>query len=61
MNSLKDLEEYVDQTVATFLEKMREFEGSNVDMGKWVQLFAFGKLSCSGPSSRVKRLEKRAY
>jgi hypothetical protein len=44
MSSLKDLEDYVDQTVSTFLEKMREHEGQSVDMGKWVQLFAFGKL-----------------
>jgi hypothetical protein len=43
MSSLKDLEDYVDQTLSTFLTKMKEHEGESVDMGKFVQLFAFGK------------------
>jgi hypothetical protein len=49
MSALKDLEEYVDQTVSTFLEKMKEHEGENVDMGRWVQLFAFG--TCTFPAT----------
>ena len=42
MASLKDLEEYVDQSVLCFLDQMRKREGKSIDMGMWVQLFAFG-------------------
>ncbi|KAK5007604.1 hypothetical protein LTR16_007423, partial [Cryomyces antarcticus] len=41
MESLKDLEPYVDDSVKHFLGKMDEQQGRSVDMGSWVQLFAF--------------------
>ncbi len=44
MDSLKDLEIYVDDAVSHFMTKMREMQGQNVNMGLWVQLFAFGTL-----------------
>jgi hypothetical protein len=44
MSSLKDLEVYVDASVEVFLERMRGMAGKSVDMGLWVQLFAFGKF-----------------
>lgn len=44
MDSLKDLEIYVDDAVSHFMAKMREMQGQNVNMGLWVQLFAFGTL-----------------
>lgn len=43
MESLKDLEPYVDDAVNVFLKKMSEVEGQKIDMGNWVQLFAFGE------------------
>lgn len=46
MTALKDLEPYVDGCIDVFLEKMKEQEGRVVDMGYWLQLFAFGK--CTG-------------
>jgi hypothetical protein len=42
MTSLYDLEQYVDDTIKVFLEKMAEAKGQ-VDLGKWVQLYAFGE------------------
>lgn len=42
MTSLKDLEPYVDDCVCKFLDRMADMQGQVIDMGKWVQLFAFG-------------------
>jgi len=42
MNSLKDLEPYVDDCVRKFMNVMEERQNGVVDLGKWVQLFAFG-------------------
>jgi len=44
MESLKDLEPYVNQAIETFKLRMDEKQGGSVDLGKWVQLFAFGML-----------------
>ncbi|KAK8216419.1 cytochrome P450 [Phyllosticta capitalensis] len=41
MEALKDLEPYVNESVGLFMRKMQERQGTAVDMGKWVQLFAF--------------------
>lgn len=50
MDSLKDLEIYVDDAVSHFVTKMRGLQGRNVNMGLWVQLFAFGTRSArQGP------------
>ena len=43
MESLKDLETYVDDAVSHFMTKMRDMQGQSINMGLWVQLFAFGK------------------
>ena len=40
-NALKDLEQYMDNAVAHFCQKMQDRLGQNVDMGLFVQLFAF--------------------
>lgn len=42
MDSLEDLEKYVDDAVDVFKTKMQELQGRSVNMGLWVQLFAFG-------------------
>lgn len=46
MDSLKDLEPYVEDAVSHFMDKMEEFQGRSIDLGEWLQLFAFG-TSCS--------------
>ena len=45
MEALKDLEPYVDDAVKVFLENMDQRQNQVIDMGNWVQLFAFGKTS----------------
>ncbi|KAK5465518.1 hypothetical protein LTS15_002081 [Exophiala xenobiotica] len=52
METLKDLEPYVDTTVFRFVERMREHRGVSIDMGKWLQLFAFGKKPPFGVPAR---------
>lgn len=41
MESLRDLESFVDEAIAVFMKHMDGMQGSIVDMGNWVQLFAF--------------------
>ncbi|KAF9870466.1 cytochrome p450 family protein [Colletotrichum karsti] len=41
MSSLKELEPYVDSGIRVFLGKLSEMVGRTVDMGNWVQLYAF--------------------
>lgn len=41
MESLKDLEPYVNNAVHTFLDNMAQRQDQVIDMGNWVQLFAF--------------------
>jgi len=43
MESLKDLEPYVDKTLKGFLSELDQKVGQVIDMGNYVQLFAFGK------------------
>ncbi|KAK3687124.1 hypothetical protein LTR37_019117 [Vermiconidia calcicola] len=50
MDALKDLEPYVDNAVNVFLDSMNQRQGEVIDMGNWVQLFAFdviGEVSFS--------------
>jgi cytochrome P450 len=42
LDNLKSLEPYVNETISHFVGKMHDLQGSRVDMGKWMQLFAFG-------------------
>ena len=42
LDNLKSLEPYVNDTISRFIGKMQELQGTHVDMGKWMQLFAFG-------------------
>ena len=41
MEALKDLEQYVDDAVVHFIAKMQDRLGQNINMGLFVQLFAF--------------------
>jgi hypothetical protein len=49
METLKDLEPYVEATVARFIAKIQgmllENSVLDIDIGKWLQLFAFGMVS----------------
>ncbi|KAI6889412.1 cytochrome P450 [Hortaea werneckii] len=42
MDALKEYEQYVDDAIEVFLGHMSERQNQVVDMGNWVQLFAFG-------------------
>ena len=42
MESLKTLEPGVKDSVSHFLAKMKQLQGQAIDMGVWLQLFAFG-------------------
>lgn len=44
MEALKDLEPFVDKAIDVFMDCMKQREDQVVDMGNWVQLFAFGKF-----------------
>ncbi|KAF2764917.1 cytochrome P450 family protein [Teratosphaeria nubilosa] len=41
MDSMRDLEPYVDDAIHVFLTRMQEMQNQIIDMDKWVQLFAF--------------------
>ena len=45
METLKDLEPYVDNMLDVFTRNMNENIGMSVDMAKWMQLFAFDTIS----------------
>ncbi len=44
MESLKDLEKYVDHAIAHSVKIMHERQNKNVNMGLFVRLFAFGNI-----------------
>lgn len=54
MTSLKELEPYVDSAIQVFLGKLGGMLGRTVDLGNWVQLYAFGTFT-SSDFSRVTR------
>lgn len=43
MDSMRDLELYAEKTVARLMMRLEERQGQIVDMGLWMQLFAFGR------------------
>lgn len=45
METLKDLQPYVDNAIAMLMAKMKEQSGDMVNLGEWVQFFAMG-MSC---------------
>jgi cytochrome P450 len=45
METLKDLEPYVDKMLDIFTTKMDEQVEQNIDMSNWLQLFAFGTFA----------------
>ena len=55
MDSLKDLEPYVDSAIRHFLTTLMASQDQEVDMGKWLQLFAFGKSYWLGRFFKLRR------
>lgn len=51
MDALKDLEQYVDESIKVFMQNMSDRVGKVLDMGNWVQLFAFGCFSTTDETS----------
>ena len=52
MESMKDVEPYIDGSIRIFLKNMDILKGQSIDLGKWVQLFAFdviGEITFSRP------------
>ena len=45
MESLKEYETYVDNTILFFISKLKEMQWQDIDMGLWVHLFAFGMFA----------------
>lgn len=41
MDALKDLEPFLDEALKVFFTRMDELQGRSVDLGEWIQLFAF--------------------
>lgn len=48
MESLQDLEPYVDAAVDQFIKCMDKIRDQSIDLGKWIQLFAFGRSYSAG-------------
>lgn len=44
MSSLKELEKWVDDAIEVFMRRMEDQGSRTVDLGKWLQIFAFGML-----------------
>lgn len=63
MESLKHLETYVDDAVSHLLAKMQQRQGQSIDMGLFVQLFAFGqfRIPISTRSCRTRTELSRCY
>lgn len=40
---IKDLDGNIDSTLKKFVSRMQSFEGSNVDLGQWLERLLFGK------------------
>jgi cytochrome P450 len=52
MSSLKDLQQYVDTTILKFMSCLEERMNQEIDLGMWLQLFAFdviGEVTFSKP------------
>lgn len=48
LDQLKKMEPYIDSTLTLFLERLNEVGSKGaIDMGKWAQMFAFGRYLCS--------------
>ena len=44
MKSIQGLEKYIDNAIEHFLQKLGERRSDTIDMGEWIQYFAFGEL-----------------
>ncbi len=42
MDTMVNLEPMIDELIIDLLRKLRELQGQRIDLGHWVQLYAFG-------------------
>ena len=59
MSSIKSLEPFADECSAIFIDAMRDLEGQRVDLGAWLQWYAFDVIGAITFQHRFGFMEKR--
>ncbi|ETI22722.1 hypothetical protein G647_06798 [Cladophialophora carrionii CBS 160.54] len=59
MTNMRNYEPYADQCTGIFIEAMRDLEGQPIDLGAWVQWYAFDVIACMTFQRRFGFLEQR--
>ena len=59
MSSMKSMEPFVDECNDIFVQAMREMEGEKIDMGMWLQWYAFDVISAMTFHRRFGFMEQR--
>ncbi|KAJ9606533.1 Cytochrome p-450 [Cladophialophora chaetospira] len=59
MTNMRNYEPYADQCTSIFIDAMRDLEGQPIDLGAWVQWYAFDVIACMTFQRRFGFLEQR--
>jgi hypothetical protein len=59
MTNMRNYEPYADQCTGIFMDAMRNLEGQRIDLGVWVQWYAFDVIACMTFQRRFGFLENR--
>ncbi|KAJ5315081.1 cytochrome P450 [Penicillium atrosanguineum] len=59
MSSIKSLEPFADECSKIFFNAMKDFEGQNIDLGAWLQWYAFDVIGAITFQRRFGFMEKR--
>lgn len=59
MSSIKSLEPFADECTSIFLDAMKDFQGQKVDLGVWLQWYAFDVIGAITFQRRFGFMEKR--
>ncbi len=59
MTNMRNYEPYADQCTELFIDAMRDLEGQSIDLGSWVQWYAFDVIACMTFQRRFGFLEQR--
>lgn len=59
MTSMKAMEPFTDECTGIFFKAMRDLEGQNIDLGVWLQWYAFDVIGCITFQRRFGFLEER--
>lgn len=59
MSSIKSLEPFADECTAIFIDAMKDLEGQRVDLGAWLQWYAFDVIGAITFQHRFGFMEKR--